>query len=86
MTPTLDGDSSREWKSPCICVQLGAKAQNVLSQFKIVGMLAQLVYQSFNCSANTSHRTMERASIDPNSDHEKPTRLLDIKPSVGPKA
>jgi hypothetical protein len=67
-------------------MQLGAKAQNVLGQFNLIAVTSQLVYQALNCPTNSRHRTMEWASIDPDFDHEKPTRSPDIKPSVDAKA
>jgi hypothetical protein len=84
--PTLNCDSGGEGKSSGICVQFGSKAENVLGQFNLIATTSQLADQALNCSTNSGHRTMERASIDPNSDHEKPTRSPDIKPSVGPEA
>jgi hypothetical protein len=86
LTPTLNSDSGWKGEASRICVQLGAKAQHIFSQFNFVNMATQLVYQTLNRSANAGHRTMERASINGHFDHEKPTRLPDIKPSVGPKA
>ena len=86
MAPTLNSDSGREGESSRLCVQLGAKAENVLGQFDLVNAPAQLVYQTLNRTANASHRTMERAGIYPNFDHEKATTLPDINPSVGPQA
>ena len=86
LTPTFDRDSGRKGESSRVRVQLGTKAQNVLGQFDLIAMASQLVYQALDRTPNAGHRTMERASIDPNSDHEKPTRSPDIKPSVGPQA
>jgi hypothetical protein len=85
-SPTLNCDSGGEGKSSGICVQFRAKAQNVLGQFDLIAVSSQLVYQALNCSTNSGHWTVQRASINPNSDHKKLPRSQDIKPSVGPEA
>jgi hypothetical protein len=86
MTPTLDRDSGWKGEASGIRVQLGTKAEHIFGEFDLVIMPTQLVYQVLNCSADTGHRTVQRASINPNSDHKKLPRSQDIKPSVGPEA
>jgi hypothetical protein len=86
MTPTLDRDSGWKGEASGIRVQLGTKAEHIFGEFDFVIMPTQLVYQVLNCSADTGHWTVQRASINPNSDHKKLPRSQDIKPSVGPEA
>jgi hypothetical protein len=85
LTPTFDGHPGWKWESLSIFVQFGPKTYDVFGEIDR-SLLTKLSNHPIDGSADARDRTMERANIDSDSDHEKLLRLQGIKPIVGPEA